>query len=190
MLGLAQGPRPTLLLLPSARAQQDGRAGACRWKTAVHEDGGGCAKARACAGSAHATAVIRVESGSSGGGKMLEARIAQGMLLKKLLDSIKDLVEESNFDCSSTAISLQAMDSSHVTLVAVLLKADGFDHYRADRPVSLGINIVSLSKILKCLGSSDSITLRAADDAEIIEFVFENEGMMRLLSSSPNKRLT
>jgi proliferating cell nuclear antigen len=36
---------------------------------------------------------------------------------------------------------LQAMDSSHVALVALMLKSDGFENYRCDRNLSLGINL-------------------------------------------------
>ena len=52
---------------------------------------------------------------------MLEARIAQGSLLKKLVEAVKDLVSEANFDCTSEGISVQAMDSSHVSLVGINL---------------------------------------------------------------------
>ena len=38
---------------------------------------------------------------------MFEARVAQGSLLKKLIESIRELVNEANFDVSSTGISLQ-----------------------------------------------------------------------------------
>jgi proliferating cell nuclear antigen len=38
---------------------------------------------------------------------MFEARLAQGSLLKKLIESIRELVNEANFDVSSTGISLQ-----------------------------------------------------------------------------------
>ncbi len=34
------------------------------------------------------------------------------------------------------------MDSSHVSLVALKLKAEGFDLYRCDRNISLGMNLV------------------------------------------------
>ena len=64
---------------------------------------------------------------------MFEARLVQGSVLKKILDAVKDLVTDANFDCSETGFSLQAMDSSHVALVALLLRADGFEHYRCDR---------------------------------------------------------
>ena len=34
--------------------------------------------------------------------KMFEARLAQGSLLKKIIDAIKDIVREVNWDCSSS----------------------------------------------------------------------------------------
>ena len=68
----------------------------------------------------------------------------QGSLLKKVLESIKDLVTDANFDCSPTGFSLQAMDSSHVSLVALLLRADGFEHYRCDRALSMGMNLANM----------------------------------------------
>lgn len=39
---------------------------------------------------------------------------------------------------------LQAMDSSHVSLVALKLKSEGFDLFRCDRSISLGLNLVSI----------------------------------------------
>ena len=41
------------------------------------------------------------------------------------------------------------MDNSHVSLVSVTLRADGFDKFRCDRNLSMGMNLVSMSKILK-----------------------------------------
>ena len=46
----------------------------------------------------------------------------------------------------------QAMDSSHVSLCALRMRAEGFDHYRCDKNISLGVNTPNLSKILKCAG--------------------------------------
>ena len=80
---------------------------------------------------------------------MFEARLVQGDLLKKIIESIKDLVTDANFDCSATGFALQAMDSSHVSLVALLLRADGFEHYRCDRGLSMGMNLGNFAKMLK-----------------------------------------
>jgi proliferating cell nuclear antigen len=111
---------------------------------------------------------------------MFEARIDNGGILKKIMESVKDLVNEANFDCSSTGVSLQAMDSSHVSLVALHLRSDGFSHFRADRNISLGINLGAMSKILKCAGNDDMITLKADDSGSEVSFMFENSAQTRV----------
>jgi proliferating cell nuclear antigen len=91
---------------------------------------------------------------------MFEARLTQGGLLKKLLDAVKDLVTDGNFDCSSTGFGLQAMDTSHVSLVSMMLRSDGFDHYRCDRNISMGMNLVNMAKMLKCANDKDIVTMK------------------------------
>jgi proliferating cell nuclear antigen len=72
----------------------------------------------------------------------------------QVLEAIKDLVTEANFDCSSTGFALQAMDSSHVSLVSLLLRADGFEHYRCDRSLSMGMHLGNMAKMLKVIEMS------------------------------------
>ena len=69
---------------------------------------------------------------------MFEAKLTQGGLLKKVLESVKELVTDANFDCAPTGFTMQAMDSSHVSLVALSLRSDGFEDYRCDRPITMG----------------------------------------------------
>jgi len=106
--------------------------------------------------------------------------MTEGGMLKKITEAMKDLVTEANFDCSTTGISLQAMDSSHVSLVALLLRADGFDHFRCDRNISLGINLGSMSKVLKCCNNDDILTLKSDDNADTMTFMFENQSSDRI----------
>lgn len=111
---------------------------------------------------------------------MFEARIAQGLLLKKIVDAMKELVADANFICSPAGIAMQAMDSSHVSLCALLLRPEGFDHYRCDRSLNLGVNLNNLSKILKCCGNEDSITIQAQDGADKVNFMFEDPASERV----------
>lgn len=69
---------------------------------------------------------------------MLEARLVQGGMLKKVVDAVKDLVTEANIDVSTSGFALQAMDTSHVSLIAMHLRSDAFEHFRCDRPMSMG----------------------------------------------------
>jgi proliferating cell nuclear antigen len=71
-------------------------------------------------------------------------------------------------------------DSSHVALVSFLIRSDGFDHFRCDRNLSLGINMASMSKVLKCSNVNDKITLKAEDSGDNLTFMFESESTLPL----------
>jgi len=94
--------------------------------------------------------------------------------LKKCVEAMKDFVTECNFDCTAEGISAQAMDGSHVSLVFLLLRADGFDPYRCDRTMTLGLQLSTLSRILKCGGNDDIVTMKAEDNADTVQFIFES----------------
>jgi proliferating cell nuclear antigen len=80
------------------------------------------------------------------------------------------------------------MDNSHVSLVSVNLRADGFDKYRCDRTLSMGMNLSSMSKMLKyvtvhrmncshvarCAANDDIMTVKAQDQADTVTFMFES----------------
>ena len=111
---------------------------------------------------------------------MFEARLTQGKIFKQVVDAIKDLVQDANIDCTDEELSIQAMDSSHVSLVHVTMRSDGFDHYRCDRALSLGFNSANMSKILKCSGNDDVITLKAEDTADALTMMFESPNQDRI----------
>ncbi|KAG8215723.1 proliferating cell nuclear antigen [Butyriboletus roseoflavus] len=111
---------------------------------------------------------------------MLEAKLEEAALLKRLLDSIKELVADANFECNEEGINLQAMDNSHVALVAVNLEASGFKKYRCDRPMPLGVNLGSLTKVLKCAKDDDICVIKASDDADVLNLVYEAKNSDRI----------
>lgn len=107
--------------------------------------------------------------------KMFYAKFKEANTFKKLIDSIKELVTDANLDISLSGISMQAMDSSHVALVSLNLSCDGFQDFRCDKQLVLGLNIQQVAKILKCCGSEDSLTLKVDEDTNQILFIFEDE---------------
>merc|ERR1711893_29004 len=105
---------------------------------------------------------------------MFEARLVQGSLFKKVLEAVKDLLTDAKWDCAGNGISLQAMDSSRVSLVSLSMLSEGFDTFRCDRNISLGMNLTSMSKIMKCAGNDDAITMKAGVNANTVIFMFES----------------
>lgn len=77
---------------------------------------------------------------------------------------------------------LQAMDNSHVALVSVNLDSEGFKRYRCDRPMPLGVNLTSLTKVLKCAKDDDIVILNASDNGDTLKLVFEARRMSLLFN--------
>jgi len=110
---------------------------------------------------------------------MFEAKLANAGILKKVIEAVKELITDASWECTEGGISLQAMDSSHVALVSLKLRTEGFDEYRCDRAMTLGINLVNMAKIMKCAGNDDSVTLRANEDGDTITFIFDSPNSER-----------
>src|SRR5580700_8817119 len=72
------------------------------------------------------------------------------------------------------------MDNSHVALVSMLLRAEGFDPYRCDRNVALGINLNSFAKVLRSAQNDDIITIKAEDTPDTLNLVFESAKQERM----------
>jgi len=106
---------------------------------------------------------------------VLEASLKQAVLLKKVVDAMKDLCKDVNFDVSETGISVQSMDSSHVALVALLFRESAFMEYKCDRAASLGMNVEALSKVFKLCGPNDTLKIRYANDADQVSFQCESQ---------------
>ena len=105
---------------------------------------------------------------------MFHAKLNEGILIKKLIDAIKDLVSDINLDVSAIGISLQAMDSSHVS-------AEGFEEYRCDKSMTLGVSISNLAKVLRCGGNEDSLTLSCEEDPSKLKIKFENNSKKNII---------
>lgn len=72
------------------------------------------------------------------------------------------------------------MDNSHVALVSMMLKAEGFSPFRCDRNIALGIDLNSLTKVLRAAQNEDILTLKAEDAPDVVNLVFESSETDRL----------
>lgn len=113
--------------------------------------------------------------------KMFDCKLVEGACLKKLIESMKDLFSDVNFDATESGMSCQAIDSSHVCLCSVLLRKELFQDYRCDRNICMGMNTGTLSKILKCAGNDETIVIQAQEDhLDCVTFIFEKQNQERV----------
>lgn len=105
---------------------------------------------------------------------MFSAKLQEGVLLKRIVDAIKDVVGNINMEIGPNGLSFQAMDTTHIALVTLSLKAEGFNQFRCDRQFPIGLKLPDLHKILKCADANDSIKLECEADPSSLQIVFES----------------
>jgi len=110
----------------------------------------------------------------------MEARLAQGSLLKRSFEALKDMVTDVNLECSSDGIRLQAMDASHVSLAALCLKPELFESYQCPRNRTLGLSMASVSKVFKLCGNDDALVIKHEDDSDTVVFIFDSKAEDRV----------
>jgi DNA polymerase III sliding clamp (beta) subunit (PCNA family) len=106
---------------------------------------------------------------------MFEARLEEVSVFRKIIDSLKELVKMVNIEVNTKGLSIQAMDSCHVALVSLVLKEKAFTHYTCHKPLTLGLTIENVAKILKLAGNEDSMTLLCEDEPTALKFRFESK---------------
>lgn len=110
----------------------------------------------------------------------MQGSLKNGEVLVKIIAAISELVADANFDCREQGMSLQAMDSSHVSLVSLLLRAEGFEPWVCEESCQLGIRLEHMTKLLKCMHAKDSLELSCKENAEELDFVFKSQNEERV----------
>lgn len=78
---------------------------------------------------------------------------------KRIVEGVKDLVQEANVHFSRDGLELQAMDVSNVALVFVRVETRAFATYDCPDPVTAGVAFGKLHKILSCVDNEHELTL-------------------------------
>jgi len=110
----------------------------------------------------------------------MEGCLKNGEVFAKIIAAISELVTDANFDCREQGMSLQAMDSSHVSLVSMLLRAEGFEPWKCEQECQLGLKMEYLTKLLKCMHAKDSLEFSYKDNGEELDFVFKSQNEERV----------
>ena len=88
--------------------------------------------------------------------------------LKRVIESISELLIECQFDCDEHGMKIQSMDASHVCLASVNLLPEGFLMYECPQATVIGFAVKSFKNILKCAGPDDKFTLRYNNDSVLL----------------------
>lgn len=105
----------------------------------------------------------------------LVAKTAQSSALKTLFETLKDLLEDVALEFDREGVRLIATDNTSIAMVHVRLDATKFDEYHCPSPLTVGVNMPCLHKLVRSIGNSDTIAFfMASPDASELGIHVEN----------------
>jgi proliferating cell nuclear antigen len=83
--------------------------------------------------------------------------------LRAVVEAIKPIVDEAVFTATSDGITFRAMDASHVSLLDISWKRDGFLEYECNEEVTFGVRIDELLKLLRRIEKDTQVEISISD---------------------------
>jgi proliferating cell nuclear antigen len=102
---------------------------------------------------------------------LLEIKTVQSGAIRVLFESLKDVLSDVNIHVTESYLKIVSMDGSKTAIVHLKLMASQFEtFYCGEKSLSLGVNMMSLFKILKSIKNNDIVTfsVKAHDTTKLI----------------------
>lgn len=111
--------------------------------------------------------------------KIFELKTIQCIIFRILIEALKEIVTDVNFEISSEGIKVVQIDISQTVLVHLKLKSENFEYFKCDyspeNPLTIGINMFNLFKIIRTITSDDTLSLCIDDEhSGVIIVAFNN----------------
>ena len=111
-------------------------------------------------------------------------RTVQSNAIKTLVEGLKDIVTDVNFNVSSGGIRVTAIDNKNVTMANLNLVANGFEYFHSSGKMNLGINMTSLNVFIKSVGNNDLLSMYVEKKDETkLNIVIENKEKNKKIKS-------
>ena len=110
----------------------------------------------------------------------------QSSAIRILFESLKDVLTDVNIHVNSQGMKIISMDGSKSAIVHVKLLASQFEKFHCDGNLVLGVNMLSLFKILKSIKNNDVISFLMGTDTTKLTIKIENKEKQTQIISELN----
>jgi len=112
------------------------------------------------------------------------ARTVQANAIKVLLDSIKEVIDETVIFIDEAGFKIVQMDGSQSVLVHVKLDSDSFTLFECPEPTTISLDIRYMQKMIKTIANKDTLVLMVTkDQPDMLQIVVENEERNKKVTS-------
>lgn len=83
----------------------------------------------------------------------------QSSAIRTLSEALKEVLIDVNIHFNSTGLRIMSMDGSKIALIYLKLDGNKFEKYWCVGNVQIGVNMLSLFKLLRTIGNTDTVSL-------------------------------
>lgn len=84
--------------------------------------------------------------------------------IKDLFELLHDLINEGNLECTENGIRLINLNHSGSLLIHLKLLKTNFEKYQCNHPITLGLNMEEIFKIIKLVENNETLKLYVSND--------------------------
>lgn len=101
---------------------------------------------------------------------------AQASPMKTLTEALKEVLTDINIRFDEDGFEVINMDPSQISFVALKLIGEKFEEYHCPNPLVIGVQMMSLHKLLKTIGNNDTLTMYVTkDNPDKLGIVIQNK---------------
>lgn len=93
-------------------------------------------------------------------------KTVQTNAIRILFESLKNILADVNFKVDKQGIKLTTVDGTQQAIINLILHGEKFEEYICTRELNIGINLISVFKILKGIKNTDTIAFTVYEDDE------------------------
>ena len=97
---------------------------------------------------------------------LFKFKTVQTNAIRILFESLKNILSDVNFKGDFTGLKLTTVDGTHTAIVNLHLVKQKFEEYICIKPVNIGVNLLSVFKILKGIKHTDTIAFTVFKEDE------------------------
>lgn len=90
---------------------------------------------------------------------LLRFKTVQASGMQKLIECMKDILTDVNWEFDSTGVKVLCMDGSHVCLINMKLDSENFEYFYCPNKIKVGVSMNNFAKLIKNIGNNDAIEM-------------------------------
>jgi proliferating cell nuclear antigen len=100
--------------------------------------------------------------------------------IRTLVEAIKDLLQETNFEIDEHGLRIKSMNGTHSTLVQLNLIGSTFDEFYCAEKRIFGVNMINLHKLIKTVNNNETIviSMKRSDTTKIMIDIMNSQKQM------------